>query len=119
MRLVVGAVIVDDLRHPRRVLAARRATPAPLTGRWEFPGGKVEDGELPEAALRREIREKLSPRHVPAKIIPILDIPYTVNMKKVELAVRNVIHGEPVTNREALLNPQALELYRDLPELKD
>jgi len=71
-----------------------------------------------EEKVRREIREKLSPRHVPAKVIPVLDIPYTVNMKKVELAVRNVIHGEPVTNREALINPQALELYRDLPELK-
>ncbi|UFS70909.1 acetoacetate--CoA ligase [Geomonas sp. RF6] len=71
-----------------------------------------------EEKLRREIREKLSPRHVPAKIIPVSDIPYTVNMKKVELAVRNIIHGEPVTNREALINPQALELYRDLPDLK-
>ena len=54
----------------------------------------------------------------PAKIIPIADIPYTINMKKVELAVRNVIHGEPVTNRDALANPQTLELYRDLPELR-
>lgn len=60
MQLVVGAVIVDDLRCPRRVLAARRRTPTPLAGRWEFPGGKVEDGELPKAALHREIREELA-----------------------------------------------------------
>jgi 8-oxo-dGTP diphosphatase len=60
VQLVVGAVIVDDLRRPRLVLAARRATPHRLAGRWEFPGGKVEDGELPEAALHREIREELA-----------------------------------------------------------
>jgi 8-oxo-dGTP diphosphatase len=60
VQLVVGAVIVDDLRLPRLVLAARRATPAALAGRWEFPGGKVEDGELPIAALHREIREELA-----------------------------------------------------------
>jgi acetoacetyl-CoA synthetase len=68
--------------------------------------------------LARAIHDQVSPHHVPAKIIPIADIPYTINMKKVELAVRNVIHGEPVTNRDALANPQALELYRDLPELR-
>jgi acetoacetyl-CoA synthetase len=68
--------------------------------------------------ITREIREQISPRHVPAKIIPIGEIPYTINMKKVELAVRNVIHGEEVGNRDALANPEALELYRDLPELK-
>ena len=61
----------------------------------------------------------VSPRHVPAKIIRIADIPYTINLKKVELAVRNVIHNEPVKNRDALANPEALELYRDLPELRE
>jgi len=68
--------------------------------------------------IRTTIREHLSPRHVPAKIIAIADIPYTINMKKVELAVRNVIHGEPVKNRDALANPEALELFRNLEELK-
>jgi len=68
--------------------------------------------------LKKTIRDNLSPHHVPAKIIPVAEIPYTINMKKVELAVRNVIHGEPVRNREALANPHALELYADLEELK-
>jgi acetoacetyl-CoA synthetase len=65
------------------------------------------------------IRENLSPRHIPARIIPVAEIPYTINMKKVELAVRNVIHGEPVRNRDALDNPEALELYRDIKEIRD
>ncbi|HET8616293.1 MAG TPA: (deoxy)nucleoside triphosphate pyrophosphohydrolase [Actinomycetales bacterium] len=60
MQLVVGAVLVDDLVLPSKVLAARRASPPALTGRWEFPGGKVEHGETPQGALRREIREELS-----------------------------------------------------------
>jgi acetoacetyl-CoA synthetase len=54
---------------------------------------------------------------VPAKVSPIADIPYTINMKKVELAVKNIIHGRAVTNADALANPQCLELYKDLPEL--
>ncbi|MGE4544688.1 MAG: acetoacetate--CoA ligase [Pedobacter sp.] len=69
--------------------------------------------------IKSAIRDNLTPRHVPAKIIAVADIPYTINMKKVELAVRNVIHGEPIKNRDALANPEALELYRDLPELKN
>jgi acetoacetyl-CoA synthetase len=68
--------------------------------------------------IKRAIRESTTPRHVPAKIIRIEDIPYTLNMKKVELAVRNVIHGKPVTNRDALANPDALRLYENLAELR-
>ena len=59
MILVVAAVIVDDLAHPTRLLAARRATPRSLAGGWEFPGGKVEPGEDPIAALHRELAEEL------------------------------------------------------------
>jgi acetoacetyl-CoA synthetase len=68
--------------------------------------------------IRNTIRANTTTRHVPAKIIPVDDIPYTINMKKVELAVKNVIHGKPVLNRDALANPEALDLYEDLPELR-
>ena len=68
--------------------------------------------------IKKVIRESASPRHLPAKILKIEDIPYTINMKKVELAVRNVIHGKPVTNKDALANPRSLDLYENLEELK-
>ena len=69
--------------------------------------------------IKKVIRDNTSPRHVPSKIIEVADIPYTINMKKVELAVRNIIHGKPVTNKDALANPQSLDLYEDLDELQD
>ena len=68
--------------------------------------------------IRREIRKNVSPHHVPAKIIGVPDIPYTLNMKKVELAVRKVIAGEPVLNKDALRNPEALDFYANIEELK-
>lgn len=69
--------------------------------------------------IKKTIRTNTTPRHVPAKIIKIDDIPYTINMKKVELAVKNIIHGEPVLNRDALKNPHALDLYKDIKELQE
>ncbi len=74
------------------------------------------DAEL-VAKIRRQIRDGASPRHVPAKIVAVADIPRTKSGKITELAVRDVVHGRAVKNHEALANPQALELYRDLPEL--
>ncbi|MBT9132645.1 MAG: Acetyl-coenzyme A synthetase [Syntrophomonadaceae bacterium] len=68
--------------------------------------------------IKTTIRQNTSPRHVPAKVIAIDDIPYTLNMKKVESAVRNVIHNEPVRNIDALVNPASLELYEGLEALK-
>ena len=68
--------------------------------------------------IRRKIRAGATPRHVPARIVQIDDIPRTKSGKITELAVRDVVHGRPVKNTEALANPEALELYRDLAELR-
>jgi acetoacetyl-CoA synthetase len=68
--------------------------------------------------IRDTIRANTTPRHVPAKIVAVPEIPRTISGKIVELAVRNVIHGRPVKNSDALANPQALEHFRNLPELQ-
>ena len=68
--------------------------------------------------IRTQVRRNTTPRHVPAKVIQVADIPRTKSGKIVELAVRNLVHGEPVKNREALANPQALDLFIDIPELR-
>jgi len=64
--------------------------------------------------IKRALREEASPRHVPALIIEAPDVPYTFNMKKVESAVSNIIHGRPVTNRDALINPESLDFYEKI-----
>jgi acetoacetyl-CoA synthetase len=69
--------------------------------------------------INRQIRDNASPRHVPAKIVKVADIPRTKSGKITEIAVREVVHGRPVKNVEALANPEALDLFRDLPQLKD
>ena len=71
-----------------------------------------------EKAIKTKIRTGASPRHVPARVIAVADIPRTKSGKIVELAVREVVHGRAVKNKEALANPDALDLFRDLPELK-
>ncbi len=68
--------------------------------------------------IRAQIRANASPHHVPKKIIQVADIPRTISGKITELAVRDVVHGRPVKNADALANPQALELFRNLPELE-
>ena len=64
------------------------------------------------------IRKNCSPRHVPAKILETKNIPYTISGKKVEIAVRKIISGEDVTNRDALSNPESLDFYKNLTELQ-
>ncbi|OBX36450.1 acetyl-coenzyme A synthetase [Halomonas elongata] len=84
---------------------------------------RLKDGRVLDDALRDEIkatiRANTTPRHVPARILQVEDLPRTLSGKLVELAVRNVVHGQPVKNREALANPEALSLFEDLPELRD
>ena len=69
--------------------------------------------------IRQVIRTNASPRHVPAKILSVPAVPYTLNMKKVELAVKKVVEGQPVLNKDALNNPEALDYYADLKELQE
>jgi acetoacetyl-CoA synthetase len=78
----------------------------------------LELNEALEANIRKRIRVGASPRHVPAKIIQVADIPRTKSGKITELAVRDVVHGRQVKNKEALANPEALELFVDLEALK-
>jgi acetoacetyl-CoA synthetase len=72
-----------------------------------------------KAKIRKALRENASPRHVPALILQTPSIPYTFNMKKVESAVRNIVNGKPVANRDALTNPESLEYFvKVLPQLQ-
>ncbi len=68
--------------------------------------------------IRKQIRDNTTPRHVPAKILQVADIPRTISGKITEIAVRDTINGLQVKNADALANPAALEAYRDLAELR-
>jgi acetoacetyl-CoA synthetase len=103
--LVIGQrVPKSDGLEERVVLFVRLAT------------GTALDDALRER-IRRHIREHATPHHVPARIVQVADIPRTISGKITELAVRDVVHGRPVKNVDALANPEALALFRDLPEL--
>ncbi len=101
--VVVGQEWNDDVRVVLFVTLAK--------------GVELDDALIKE--IKTTIRQACSPRHVPAKVIQVQGIPYTINMKKVELAVRNVIHGKPVTNRDALANPDCLSQYEGLAQLQE
>ncbi len=79
--------------------------------------GVALTGELKQK-IKNLIRSNASPRHVPAKIIAVPDIPYTLNMKKVELAVKKMVENKPVLNKDALKNPEALDFYAGIEELQ-
>jgi acetoacetyl-CoA synthetase len=78
----------------------------------------VQLDEALEAKIRTQIKTGATPRHVPARIVAVADIPRTKSGKITELAVRDVVHGREVKNKEALANPEALELFRDIPKLR-
>jgi acetoacetyl-CoA synthetase len=69
--------------------------------------------------IKKQIKLNTTPRHVPAKVVQVIDIPRTKSGKIVELAVRNVVHDQPIKNVEALANPEALEFFRGRSELAD
>jgi len=81
------------------------------------PGIDLDD--MLQDRIRRTVRQKCTPRHVPSKIVQVSEIPRTKSGKIVELAVREVVHDRPVKNVHSLANPEALELYRNLPQLQD
>ncbi len=104
---VVEAICIgQDWDHDVRVVLFVRLRPG------------VELDDALRDTIRVKIRSGASPRHVPARIVQITDIPRTRSGKITELAVRDVVHGRPVKNVEALANPEALALYEDLPELR-
>ena len=83
---------------------------------------RLREGAVLDEALERDIRTRIrvgaSPRHVPAKIVAVADIPRTKSGKITELAVRDMVHGREVKNQEALANPEALLLFKDVPQLR-
>jgi acetoacetyl-CoA synthetase len=105
------AVAIGQLWPPEKPSDTRVVLFVKLRKGWEL------DAAL-EERIRHEIRRHASPRHVPERIVAVPDIPRTKNGKVVELAVKAMIHGMPVANTEALANPEALELYRNVPELQ-
>jgi acetoacetyl-CoA synthetase len=80
-----------------------------------LPGHELDD--LLRARIAKRLRERCSPRHVPARIVAVADLPRTRSGKLAELAVADVVHGRPVRNTEALANPESLRLFEDLEEL--
>ena len=95
MSLVVAAAIVDSLEKPRRLLAAQRSYPADLAGKWELPGGKIENGEDPQSACVREILEELGVTPTLDRIVPGPDGDWPIGKHTMRVWLAT-IDGEPV-----------------------
>ena len=112
---------VPVLAHLRERFGARLRVVALVNADTMLLAPPERDGVALDARLMARIRDAIrthtTPRHVPAKVIKVSDIPRTISGKIAELAVRKVIHGEQVGNHDALANPEALALYAALPEL--
>ena len=110
--------VVEAVPEVREAIAIgqRRAEGTRMVLFVRLRAGHALDESLRDR-IRGRLRTRASPRHVPAKILEVLDIPRTRSGKIVELAVRAVVHGDPVRNRQALANPEALEHFRNRPEL--
>lgn len=106
--LAIGQEWQDDVRVLLFVVLAEGL---------ELDDGSDKKGLL--QSIRNQIRTHCTPRHVPAKVIQVAELPRTISGKIVELAVRNVVHNRPVKNTDALKNPQALDLFKDLEALKN
>ena len=123
-----GGVRIGTAEIYRQVEALEEIVEALVIGQdWEGDVRVVLFVKLKEGAslsdelssrIKKRIRENTTPRHVPAKIVQVMDIPRTKSGKIVELAVREVVHGRPVKNLEALANPEALDHFRNRPELE-
>jgi acetoacetyl-CoA synthetase len=104
--ILESIVIGQDWQHDVRVVLFVRLR----------EGIKLD--EALQNKIKAQIRNNTTPRHVPAKIVAVTDIPRTKSGKITEIAVRDTVHGMPVKNKEALANPEALDLYVDIKELK-
>ena len=123
-----GGVRIGTAEIYRQVEQLEEVVEALVIGqRWEgdvrivlfviLRGGRALDEAL-ELRIRAHIRANATPRHVPARIVRVTDIPRTRSGKITELAVRDVVHGREVKNKEALANPEALDQFADRPELQ-
>ena len=113
--------------HPQKVESFEEIVEAIVVGQnWDDDtriilfikiSEKINFNEELVLRIKSSIKKELSPRHVPAKIISVKDIPRTRSGKITELAVRDIIHGKSIKNIEALANPESLEEFKNIPEL--
>ena len=112
-----GIEVLEDPEQSRKLIIGTTRSDVRVVLFVKLQDGMALDDALAER-IRQTIRANTTPRHVPAKIVQVTDIPRTRSGKTVELAVRDVVHGRDVRNLDALANPEVLEQFRDREDLK-